>query len=406
MSLFISTLLIAVAIFGICFNSVAFVSNYFQIADDTFDYTLLVPDTEAQSLNSDVLSELANESNVEITDMNEINLLFVGRQHMYGQGNAEWAEEYCVSVSDFNALAGTDLSVKSGSFIYFSDMEETPSFQTLSRQGNNFYLPTSEEFIQMDLQDVISSDAVVNSSSAITEFVIMNDLDYEDMSRTLENDYRYSYYLWNAAGTGNPELFFSAVRDAVVDANAGQYMLNHNTLPVRELMLLDGKNVPQEDVYAQYEGDELDAARNWEFYPFSRATSSSALIETAAVYLLLMFFTAIIGFISATMIIGLRVVNTIWQDETTYKKVEYLGEKRRGLKQLMTQQMSLIFFFPTIIGSLLSILVINRMVDVTSASQHSGIISAIALALSLIAGIMEICVFFALRRKVCKETIG
>lgn len=57
--------------------------------------------------------------------MKELELLLIGRQHMYGEGKAEWGEEYCISVSDFNALADLELAVEPGSFLFFCESTAT-----------------------------------------------------------------------------------------------------------------------------------------------------------------------------------------------------------------------------------------------------------------------------------------
>ena len=47
-------------------------------------------------------------------------------------------------------------------------------------------------------------------------------------------------------------------------------------------------------------------------------------MEAGAVYLILIFFIAIISFVSATMIMGLKIAGTIMQDAEIYKMAMYL----------------------------------------------------------------------------------
>ena len=45
-----------------------------------------------------------------------------------------------------------------------------------------------------------------------------------------------------------------------------------------------------EDIYIPYDGNELYAARWWEFYPYAKQTQFDVQMEAGAVYLILIFF--------------------------------------------------------------------------------------------------------------------
>lgn len=147
-----------------------------------------------------------------------------------------------------------------------------------------------------------------------------------------------------------------------------------------------------------YAGNELYAARQWDFYPYAKATQLDILLESGSVYLLLIFFIAIIAFVSASMIMCLKIAGTILQDQESYQRAVYLGLKERDLKKMIRKQIALIYFFPTFCGSITAIFMINRFMAVSSVT-HISAITVLAVLLSVVVVIIQIIAFGVLQRR-------
>lgn len=153
-----------------------------------------------------------------------------------------------------------------------------------------------------------------------------------------------------------------------------------------------------------YEDNKLEAARYWLLYPYAKHTQSGILMEYGAVYLLLIFFIALITFVSATMIIALKVAGTISQDIKNYRKAVNLGLKDTDLKHLVRRQMKLIFFFPAICGCTTAVIMINRFLSVSSI-QHFYEVTIIAVILSIIVFIIQVLIFVSIQKRLVNSVM-
>lgn len=395
LSLFVSTILIAITIFGLCFNSAAFIDSYFQSKNDPYDYALLIS-YQQTGIDEFVIRQLANDYEIKLQKFIELDMLLIGRQHRYNRDRTEWSGQYVTNEFSYNLLTDSDIEVPEGMGVAFDDLYY--SFNTFYGDDILFYNPTLEEEFGLALYEKMEGDNLINRAGAVSDFIILDDSDYEKLKSTTDSKYQLKYYLFTVQDSAYASDFHGALLNEVVKASDGLILDNFFDSPVRKLMALEGKDIALEDSYIPYEGNELYAARWWDMYPFSRATSISTLIESGAIYLLLMFFIAVIAFISAVMIIGLKVLGSVWQDSKSYQKAVFLGLKEKALKQLISKQIALIYFYPTILGCIIGVIMINQIV-LASSAMHVAIITLIATALSLLVFIIQIVVFIILRRR-------
>lgn len=112
-----------------------------------------------------------------------------------------------------------------------------------------------------------------------------------------------------------------------------------------------------------------------------------------------MFFIAIIAFISAVMVIGLKILGTLWQDNESYRKAVFLGLKEQSLNRLISKQISLIYYYPTFAGCAVGILMINQII-VASSSAHPGAVTLIAVLSALAIVLLQIVIYLFLRKSI------
>ncbi len=391
LSLFVSSLLITLTVFSICFNGSMFLELSYAIKEEPHDYAVLVRKSE-EKLDESRIRSFAEESGVSISEWYSLDMLLLGREHQYADTSRnEWASEMFVNVSDFHALSRMNLSVPDDGYIYFQDSDSS-MFQTCSEDRGMFYNPGTKEDFTLQKMELISKDSVLNETAKINSFVVVSDNTFRRISDTLDSSCKMTYYLFHGSHPEHSREFQEKLLAEIVALNNGEIFVNYQDQAIKDKM----ENY--EDIYIPYDGNELYAARWWEFYPYARQTEFTVQMEAGAVYLILIFFIAIISFVSASMIMGLKIAGTILQDTESYKKATYLGLKEKDLKKIIRKQIGLIYFFPVICGCATASFMINRFMEASSAS-HVFEITLAAVGLSMVVILIQLIIFFFLQRK-------
>lgn len=120
---------------------------------------------------------------------------------------------------------------------------------------------------------------------------------------------------------------------------------------------------------------------------------------------MLLLFIAIVAFVSSIMVIGLKIVSTIWDDATVYDNLRKLGMTRKKIKRLITKQMLFIYFIPTVHGCLIGAFTTYRIMLV------SGVIY-VGKTMKLVGGVcgivlfIQLMIFFFLRIKMIRNSLA
>lgn len=397
LAMFVSSVLIALTVFSVCFNGSGFLESYYRVKEDPYDFALLA-DEEQTDLRETEIRALAEQNGVGVTDFLTLHLLAVGREHQYQDAEAnEWSTDYAVSVSEFRQLSGMALDLAEDGYAYFQDSDDS-MFQTCQADWGNFYDPTAKAEFLLRKEQLLSEQDILNNSAQLDSLLILSDATWQGLSSTMDDAYKLNYYLFNGIGLENSRAFQNALLDKIVTSHHGEMLMNPDQQAVRD------KLTDYKDEIIPYAGNELEAARSWLFYPYARETQIDLQIETGAVYLLLVFFIALISFVSATMIIALKAAGTIQQDTGNYRKAVYLGLKRSDLRRLIVKQMGLVFFFPSICGCLTALLMINRFLS-ASTITHYRQVTWVAAGLSFAVFLLQILIFCIFRKKLVADAI-
>ena len=396
LSLFVSSLLITLAIFSICFNGGMFLELYYAIKEEPYDYAVLAG-ASGEKLDENRIRSFAEESGISLSEWHSLDMLLLGREHQYMDASRnEWSPEMVVNVSDFNALSGMNLSVPDDGYSYFQDSDDS-MFQTCSEDRGLFYNPCIKEDFTLQRIELVSKESVLNETAKINSFAVVSDNTFYRISDTLDSSYKMTYYLFHGSNTENSSEFQERLLAEIVAINKGEIFVSWQDQVIKDKM------GSYEDIYIPYDGNELYAARWWEFYPYAKQTELDVQMEAGAVYLILIFFIAIISFVSATMIMGLKIAGTILQDVECYKRAMYLGLKENDLKKIIRKQIGLIYFFPVICGCVTASFMINRFMEASSAT-HILEITLVAIGLSLIVFLIQLIIFFFLQKKLVVST--
>lgn len=398
LSLFVSSLLITLTVFSICFNGCTFLELYYEIKEEPYDYAVLVRESE-KNMDESRIGSFAEENGISLSEWHSLDMLLLGREHQYMDASRnEWSPEIVVNVSDFNKLSGMNLSVPDDGYIYFQDSDDSV-FQTCSDNRGVFYNPCAKEDFTLQKIELISRESVLNQTAKINSFAVVSDNTFQRISDTLASSYKMTYYLFHGSNPGNSSEFQKRLLAEIVALNDGEIFVSWQNQAIKD------KIENYEDIYIPYDGNELYAARWWEFYPYAKQTQFDVRMEAGAVYLILIFFIAVIACVSATMIMGLKIAGTIMQDTESYRKAMYLGLKENDLKKLIRKQIGLIYFFPVICGCATASFMINRFMEASSI-VHVREVTLAAIGISLMVILIQLIIFFFLQKKLVVSTSG
>ena len=82
LSLFVSSLLITLTVFSICFNGCTFLELYYEIKEEPYDYAVLVRESE-QDMDESRIGSFAEENGISLSEWHSLDMLLLGREHQY-----------------------------------------------------------------------------------------------------------------------------------------------------------------------------------------------------------------------------------------------------------------------------------------------------------------------------------
>lgn len=393
-SIFVATLLIFFTVFGIGFIAAGFIDGYNVAINEPFDYTISTSADRPEITEQQILA-LAKENKTTITKISRIDSLLLGVENTYKSGDTDWGTRVIVSEDNFNAITGMDISVPKGTYTLYYD--STMDYKLNAFYGNDslVFNPTTEAELRLSKNEPICADGLFNSRSFFSSFLILNTEDYSHFSDTLGNEYKATSFLLNVEDWKNTSDFQKSILKMVIENNHGEIFTNwHNSAT------FDKTGSKAE--YMSYEGNETRVARVWALYPLSKLSSATTQFEAFATYLMLLLFIAVVAFVSSIMVIGLKIISTIWDDAIVYDSLRKLGMTGRKIKRLITKQMLFVYFIPTILGGLIGAFTTYRIMLV------SGVIY-IGKTMELVGGVcgivflIQFVIFFFLRTKIIRN---
>lgn len=392
-SIFVATLLITFTIFGIGFIAAGFIDGYNVALNEPYDYTINA--TYEHPMTEKRLGEIAEKSNVTITDIKCMDCLLLGVQNTYKNGEHDWSSRIIVSEENFNALSGTSISVPKGSYTMYCDSSMKYKLNAFSADSSLFYNPTTEQEFTLTQNEPICRDELFNTRSIFSSFLILNDEDYRVIAASITDEYKAVSYMVNVENWPSTADFQNNILETVISDNDGVIFTNwHNSATF-------AKTGSQAE-YLPFEGNETKIARLWSLYPLSKLSSTTTQFEAFATYLMLMLFIAIVAFVSAVMVIGLKLVSTIWDDTEVYDNLRRLGMKRKKIKGLISKQMLFVYFIPTVLGCIIGAFTTYRIMLVSNVIYIGKTMQLVGCVCCLVV-IIQIAIFFILRSRVMRN---
>jgi len=395
-SIFVATILIFFTVFGIGFIAAGFIDGYNVTINEPFDYTISTSADKPEITEQQILM-LAAESDTVITKIARINCLLLGVQNTYKDGATNWGSRVVMSADDFNTVSAMNISVPKGTYTFYYDSTMDYKLNAFCGNGSLIFNPTTKEEFQLSQNEPICSDSLFNSRSFFSSFLILNTEDYNNISANLGNEYKAASYLLNVKDWESTLDFQENILRTVIENNQGKIFTNwHNSATFEKT----GSSAE----YLAYEGNETRIARVWALYPLSKPGSATIQFEAFATYLMLLLFIALVAFISSIMVIGLKIISTIWDDATLYDNLQKLGMTKGKIKRLITKQMLFVYFIPTILGCLTGVFTTYRIMLVSGVIYIGKTMELVGGVCGLVV-ILQLIIFIVLRSRAIKDNI-
>lgn len=392
-SLFVATLLITFTIFGIGFIAAGFIDGYNVALNEPYDYAINA--TYKHPMTENRIEEIAEESKATITNIKHIDCLLLGVQNTYKSGECDWGSRIIVSEDNFNTLSGAAISVPKGSYTVYYDSSMEYKLNAFSADTSLFYNPTTEQEFTLTQNEPICCDGLFNTRSVFSSFLILNGEDYRTIAATLSDDYKAVSYMVNVEDWQDTADFQNNILQAVISDNGGVIFTNcHNSATFAK--------TGSKAEYLPFKGNETRIARVWSLYPLSKLSSTTTQFEAFATYLMLMLFIAIVAFVSAVMVIGLKLIGTIWDDAEVYNDLRRLGMKRKKIKGLITKQMLFVYFIPTVLGCIIGAFTTYRIMLVSGVIYIGKTVQLVGCVCGLVV-MIQIAIFLILRSRVMRN---
>ena len=394
-SIFVATLLITFTIFGIGFIAAGFVDGYNVALNEPYDYTISTT-ADRPEITQRHISSIAKETNTTITEIIRLDCLLIGVENTYRDGSVDWGSRVVVSESTFEELCGQAITVPKGSYTLYFDGSMQYKQNAFRGSSSLFYNPTTGDEDVYTQNEPISIDRLVNSRSFFSSFLILNDGDYADISLTLGAEYKATTFLLNVADWRSTGAFQDRILEEVISDNGNRIFTNwHNSATFEKT----GSTAE----YLPYEGNETRIARIWALYPLSKLSSATTQFEAFATYLMLMLFIAVVAFVSSIMVVGLKLVSTIWDDAAVYENLRRLGMKQHEIRRLITRQMVFVYFIPTVFGCLVGAFTTYRIMLVSGVIYIAETMRVVGAACGLVA-VLQLLIFVVLRSRIISFT--
>lgn len=349
-TLFSVIILIGITVFMMCFSIVPAVSAEKIIEKRyPFDYMIRTTANQNNNISKEQIYDLANENNIDITEYNESEILMLAREQQFGN-SISIIDAVCMSEDTYNNVYKDNIDVKTG---YYNRYVVDKS-QSKIKYTHNYKLKTVGDNLekQLKMQEGIHRNLIEGDMNIIDDVFVLDNKDYNEFKAHSSKEAIENHLVFNVDNWMNSMNFYEDLATMIVKSNVDGIDLGHGII---------SRTYENEDTkVTKYEDMDAENYNNWKYKPFAKISGFTES-RNENIYFLLFSYLGILSVISASVILYIKVLNTSWQDKKTYIKLTLLGGSKTFINSIITNQLRIIFFVPTIIGTMLGVYLSNMM---------------------------------------------
>lgn len=312
-----------------------------------------------------------------------------------------------LSESAYNALTGGDLDLRPGEIAGI--MDATGDGQGIF--GGEVTLvtnPITGHRWRVTMAEDLRNDLLFGR-------YVVDDADYEEMTRRLPNDWREEMVFFNVENDEETYDFAKALFYEIVDCSGPEVALYDSFDPiVREIELTEtGEYFLDPETCEKYGFTPIDYGQRdssnfrlyWQYMPQFRVLDKADFVKTTAVFLVLFLFIAIVCFAAVIVIAFTRCLTIAITSRQVYDDLRHLGASREYLFRSARSQVRRVFLVPAVTGTALIygfyIMIMYFNDSRLTAGEAAGLGSCLLLVLIVSVGLYG--VYRLTRRSVCRK---
>lgn len=416
-NMLVMTLLLAGAYFA-SFYTPTMMSAFRQNTDTLhFDGLLHAPFTETIPTEPEIRA-LAEAEGVEITAFREAECVLLGvdgERHV--EEGRSWHKEYEAVVdgrlffpaSGFAALTGETVALQPGEICTFVNTDGTDPIYGAGRDSSLLTNTVTGETLKI----------AVTTELPYTEFAskafILNDSDFDRISRGLPDEYRERWFGLNFTGReqdgSDTYPFARRLYDDFIDSlSPAAFHENSWNLVGKAASEARGERYEIEEyeggAYGREHRNNMEFRQFGKYTPTLRILDSTDALEQVAVFVTVFMYVAVICYLSVILIGYTRCKSLAVSNAPVYEDLRRLGASGEYLRGTVRSQIGKVYAVPATVGAFAILffftLILYANDGCFSPGELRGLLYCILLLLAL-STILWACCRFTLRS--CLETL-
>lgn len=386
-NMLVVTVLIAGGCFGLFYIPISYTSSVMGTDSKNYDYSYCYP-AYVDAPGEDAVEELAADAQITLQDWNTVPYAILatdGTARVDDEGNKfhdeYWKLFYSVkflSETNYRTVTGEDAKVPEGAYkIIWNDEESS-------------YLPTGEDVSLLTNMVTGKTHTVAfqgmlhyNQLTGMTGYCVLDDGDYEAISRGLDEQWTGAFTCFNVDGEDSYSfakdlyhIYVDSMEAADVPTNAYDpvYMAGAREAGIsveEEFNWLEPLPYEEQDTYT--------FRMYWDYFPQFRIMDEMDTMKNFAVFFMVFLFIVIVCYLAALIICYTRSMTIAINNRYVFEDLEKLGASQAFLKKEIRRQSSKIFTVPSIVGmgsmSLLYALILYANDNKITSNEVAGMLA-------------------------------
>ncbi|MEY8260555.1 ABC transporter permease [Oscillospiraceae bacterium 50-60] len=363
-NMLVMTLLIAGAYFGSFYTPMMGTSSMISYDQRPVDYVYNFRADQDIPLEEEVRA-LAEEYGVTITDFAAVPMLRLavdGEDHVEEEGpmGTTWRAEYkeimsselFLSASGYEALTGERVDLAPGELRGVVDVEGSKLGFDPDKSLVTNYL--TREQLPVTSLEPLRYDSLFGR-------YVMNDGDFAALSAGLSDEWRETQVCFNVENCEETYDFAKALFNEIVDRSTMDVAQFDGWDPVvRDRSIAEkGRYFLDRENCAEYGFTVIDYAQrdssafrlDWQYMPQFRVMDKADFVKTAAVFIMLFVFVAVVCFSAVFVIAYTRCMTIALTNRKVYDDLRHLGASNVYLRRSVRGQIKRVFLVPALAGT-------------------------------------------------------
>lgn len=399
LSLFIGTILTAVGLSSLFFNLGPVIENFETLKNAKYDFGYLQT-LDSKELGKNDIEKLASRYDLNILQYKELDGLILVPYDLLTDLSPEWCwseDTPFVSESSFNRFFDENLKVPQGKYVIAVNYNKSTDFlnELLRPRYINKFFTADKKEIKITAEKTIEIKNKMFDSDFFKGIVrVLNDSDYNKIQGNIDTSYKFKYKTFNV------DKYDTSIKFS--DDFYNEYLTIHN-YRFPESFSYRGSNNINGIITLEKEVTQInpDVKRNWELMPYSRIDRQINGVGDAVVYFLVFGIISLSCFVASGLIIGIKILSSIWEEKSLFRNISFLGCKTKYIKSVISKQVRLLYVFPNILAAIIILSLYTSNYKDSMVYQDKAIFTSYAIALIIIS--FSIIMSIIISKKVHKE---